>query len=83
MKSKYYLEQNIYQDAVIIGSNIERVQELLEDFFSEENENDTVNIVITFMEKLEACKKYHDSLKKVQIYWENFFSKDKRNELNQ
>ena len=85
MMSKKYLEQNTFNDSVIIGSNIEKIQELLENVFSEENNSeidDSIIITLNFMDKLEAAKNYHDSLKKVLNYLEIFFIKDKSNDIN-
>ena len=85
MRAKYDIEQNIFKDALVMLSNIEKIQELLEYCFTEKNEDDinkNMMLIINFQDKIEATKKYYDSLKLIGNYWETFFQKEKNDELN-
>ena len=87
MNAKFYIEKNSYKDALIMYSNLQKIQELLDDFFVErdnvEDFNKTIMKLIDFQDKVEISKKYFESLKKIQSYWATFFPKDKSGDLIQ
>ena len=86
MRAKNYLEKNLFKDAVIMYSNLPKIQELIEQFFIEktvEDFNNSLMLIISFQDKVDLSKKYYESLKKIQSYWSTFFPKDKSGDLIQ
>ena len=84
MKSKNYIEHNIFKDCIVMSNNLDKIKELLEIFFLDKDEDPFTGcylIMINFQDKFGNAKKYYDSLKLVQNYWTKFFSKEKKEEL--
>ena len=83
MASKNQLEKNTFKDASNMNINLDKILKLLRDFFVEsENELDQVEINITiFKDKVEHGKKYYESLKTIQKFWEAFLPEEKKNDL--
>jgi len=81
MNSKNEITKNIFKDAVIMHSNIEKIQILIEHYFTKNNNEEIYFLLFDFGDKVVAAKKYYDSLKKVENYWTTFFPKDKKEEL--
>ena len=81
IKAKYDLEKNTFKDALIMRTNMDDIQKLLEDFFMKKTENNFFMVLINFTEKVDVAQKYYDSLKYVENYWKTFFPNEKANEL--
>ena len=74
MESKNNLEKNIFKNAMIMDINLQKIFDLLSNFFCKKNNDNEIIIKITnFRDKVEEGKKYHKSLKTIQKYWETFF----------
>ena len=81
IKAKYDLEKNTFKDALIMRTNILKINELIEQFFMAKTEYNYFMVLINFGEKVDIATKYYDSLKYVKNYWETFFPNEKANEL--
>ena len=84
MESKFNIEQNNYKDSIVMLSNMEKIQELLESFFLENDEDKLTCcflIMINFGDKVESAQKHFNSLKLIYNYWTKFFPKEKKKEL--
>ena len=85
MESKNNLEKNIFKNAMIMDINLQKIFNLLSDFFCEKNnENEISQLgikIANFRDKVEEGKKYHKSLKTIQKYWETFFQKMNKEKL--
>ena len=75
MDSKNYLEKNIFKNALIIDNNINKIYELLINFFADNDEDASqIGIKITiFRDKVEIANRYYDSLKTIKKFWDTFF----------
>ena len=84
LDAKYYIEQNTVKNAFQMELNIDKLSDLLNNFFmKDEKEMDKYTIsIINFSEKVEKAKKYYDSLKSIHDYWITFFPKEKADDLN-
>ena len=83
IKAKNDIEKNIFKDALLMHSNITKIQQLLTSVFLD-NQDEEMNlylIIINFEEKIEKAKKYYDSLKNIQSFWSSFFPNEKKDEL--
>ena len=88
MDSKNYLEKNIFKNALIIDNNINKIYELLINFFADNDEDASqIGIKITiFRDKVEIANRYYDSLKIIQKFWNTFFQdayKDKLKDIKE
>ena len=78
MNSKNELEKNIFKDAVNMNKNLQKIYDLLYNFFCD-NEDDSVQLTIIisdFKDKVEKAEKYYDSLNTIKNFWEKFFKEE-------
>ena len=83
MNSKNELEKNIFKDAVNMNKNLQKIYDLLYNFFCD-NEDDSVQLTIIisdFKDKVEKAEKYYDSLNTIKNFWEKFFKEEKKESL--
>ena len=81
--AKNNIEQNIVKDAFQIELKIDSIFNLLNNFFTEnyEDQNNFALKIINFNEKVEKAKKYYDSLKLIHDFWTSYFPKEKAADL--
>ena len=82
-QSKYELTKNTFKDGLKMQSNLQKIQNLLEDFFIEQDDNinEICDITINFTEIIDKAKIYNNSLKLIQNFWKTFYPKSKKDEL--
>ena len=83
INSKKYLKKNIFKDGIKMQSNIQKIQDLLIQFFLEKNESidELVSIMINFNDSIEQAKEYYNSLELIQKFWKIFYPKTKNDDL--
>ena len=87
LKSKNDIFNLKYKDAIYIYKNIYQFRDLFMYFtpIEESREQQEISIeilLISFYETIDPKKSYFDSLEKILNFWEQFFSNDKKEDIN-
>ena len=87
LESKNNLEKNIYKDAVTMYFNLQKILDLLIDYFVKEDKKETERSdlegkIINIQKKIEYAKTYSEDLKTIEEYWETFFPNENKDKLD-
>ena len=85
MEAKNNLKKNIFKNAEKMYINLDKINALLTEFFSENKDDvDMISInIVNFQDSYEKAKEHYEPLKIIHKFWSTFFREKYKERINQ